>query len=62
LSALETGYLKRESAVLQAAIGAAEAQQRSKTEIEELMRRKQDMDRRIAQLKQPSRKGNEVGE
>jgi DNA primase len=62
LSALETGYLKRESAALQAAIGAAEAQQRSTTEIEELMRKKQDMDRRIAQLKQPSRKGNEVGD
>ncbi|HTO86787.1 MAG TPA: DNA primase [Thermoanaerobaculia bacterium] len=61
LDGLETSYLRRESGALLTAIGRAESEKRSKTEIDGLLRQKQEVDRRIKQLK-PSRKGNELGD
>jgi DNA primase len=61
LDGLETSYLRRESGALLTAIGRAESEKHSKTEIDQLLRKKQEVDRRIKQLK-PSRKGNELGD
>ena len=60
LKALEIRHLKGESAALLSAIKEAEALGRSGSELNELMRAKQDKDRQIAKLM--SRKGNEVGD
>ncbi len=60
LKALEIKQLTGESAALQNAIRQAEAEGRAGSELEGLMRAKQDKDRRIAKLK--SRKGNELGD
>ncbi|MFY9552356.1 MAG: toprim domain-containing protein, partial [Thermoanaerobaculia bacterium] len=60
LKALEIRHLKGESAALLNAIKQAEAGGRSGSELNELMRAKQDKDRQIAKL--GSRKGNDVGD
>ncbi|MEX0880501.1 MAG: DNA primase [Thermoanaerobaculia bacterium] len=60
LKDLEIKHLKGESAALLDALRQAEAAGRPAAEINELMRQKQDRDRRIAQLK--TRKGNELGD
>ncbi len=60
LKDLEINHLKGESAALLDALRQAEAAGRAVAEINELMRQKQDRDRRIAQLK--TRKGNELGD
>jgi len=60
LKALEIRHLKGESAALLNAIKRAEAGGGSGSELEGLMREKQDKDRQIAKLM--SRKGNEVGD
>jgi DNA primase len=60
LKDLEINHLKGESAALLDALRQAEAAGQPAAEINELMRQKQDRDRRIAQLK--TRKGNELGD
>jgi hypothetical protein len=52
--------LKGESAALQTAITQAEAGGSSGSELDELMRARQEKERQIAKLK--SRKGNELGD
>lgn len=61
LQALEAGFLERESFALQTAIGRAEVEERPRIEIDALMRKKQEMKRRIAQLT-TSRKGSALGD
>ncbi len=60
LKALEIRHLKGESAALQTAIKQAEAGGSSGSELDELMRARQEKERQIAKLK--SRKGNELGD
>ncbi len=60
LKALEIRHLKGESAALQTAITQAEAGGSSGSELDELMRARQEKERQIAKLK--SRKGNELGD
>jgi DNA primase len=60
LKALEIRHLKGESAALQTAITQAEAGGSSGSELNELMRARQEKERLIAKLK--SRKGNELGD
>lgn len=61
LDALEKVSLGRESKALQDDIRRAETESRPAQEIERLMARKQEIGRRIADLR-PSRKGNELGD
>ena len=56
LHALEEAYLKRQGESLQEEIQRAEAESRPREEVERLSRQKQEIGRRIQELK-PSRKG-----
>ncbi len=60
LKALEIKHLEGESAALLNSIRQAEAAGRPNAELDQLLRDKQDRDRRIARLR--SRKGNELGD
>lgn len=59
LRALEEGYLARRKTALQAEIQRAETEKRPPGEIENLMREKSEIGRRMVELK-PSRKGREI--
>jgi DNA primase len=62
LKTLEINDLKGKSAALWDAINRAEAVNPADPKTDELIQQKQNLDKRIAQLKTASRKGNELGD